>query len=87
MLKAIVTRNTTSFAIWPVGCGSPWSSTSFNRISALSEIDATVLYLNDKEDRSYLGCLPIITSNATTLKLSTPHLSVNRIVSASSAQL
>ena len=67
--KAIVTTNTTSSAIWPVGGGSRWSSTSFNRISALSEIDVAVLDLNVKEDRSSLGCLPIITSNATTPKL------------------
>ena len=63
--KAMVTTNSTASTIWPVGGGSPWSSTSFKRNSAVSD----VLELNDKEDRSSLGCLPIISSNATTPKL------------------
>jgi hypothetical protein len=68
--KAIVTTNATSNAIWPMGCGSLWSNTSFRRNSAVSETGIVVVDLDDdKEDRSSLGCLPIITSNATTPKL------------------
>jgi acyl CoA:acetate/3-ketoacid CoA transferase len=36
--KAIVTTNAISCAIWPVGCGSSWSSTSLRRYSVLSKI-------------------------------------------------
>jgi hypothetical protein len=68
--KATVTTNATSCAIWPVGCGSPWSNTSFRRNTAVSETGIAVVDLDDdREDRSSLGCLHIITSNATTPKL------------------
>lgn len=68
------TTNTTWSAVSPVGRGRRWSSKSFiYKLELLGN------------DRRSAGCLPIITSNITTPKLYTSHLSVTLIVNASSA--
>lgn len=62
--KATLIMDTTASANWPVGGGRRWSSTSLRNSSGLRDNDDS-----DTEVMSSPGCLPIITSSATTPKL------------------
>lgn len=75
--RAAIITDMTSSANFPVGSSSLLSSKSSKNNSVLSD--------KDEEFNSSPGCLPNITSNATTPKLYTSHLSVTCIVCASSA--